>query len=67
MYRYCLAHYLKDDCKYFGDTRNVPFNLLSDELQRQVTAGYLEWLEDEGYSGIDTDGYKVVVLPDYDV
>lgn len=67
LYRYCLAQYLKDDCKYFGATRNVPFNLLSDELQRQVTADYLEWLEDEGYSGIDTDGYKVVVLPDYEV
>lgn len=66
LYRYCLAQYLKDDCKYFGTARDVPYHLLSDALQKAVDDGYLKWLENEGFGTVSTDGYHIVFLPDYD-
>lgn len=66
LYRYCLNQYTKDDCKYFKMRRRIPYHLLSDDLQKQVTPEYLEWLEYEGIDGIYTDGYKIFVNDNYE-
>lgn len=67
LYRYCLNEYTKDDCKYFGITRCLQYHLLSDELQKQIDADYLVYCEAEHSGLIDTDGYKIIVYPDYEV
>lgn len=66
LYRHCLNEYTKSDCKYFGITRELPMSLLSDELQKQVTAGYLDWIHGYGNGCIETDGSKIIVAPDYE-
>lgn len=66
LYRHCLNEYTKDDCKYFGITRGLPYFLLSDELQQQVTTEYRQWLDTEGLDHIETDGKKIIVNPDYE-
>ena len=63
--RYCLNEYIKSDCRAFGYTRELPYFLLSDELQKQVDADYLVWLESEEGSIIETDGFKIIEHPDY--
>lgn len=60
LYRYCLNEYTKSDCKHFGYTRALPYFLLSDELQKQVTAEYKLWLEAEECDLIDTNGEKII-------
>ena len=66
LYRRCLSDYTKDDCKYFGITRGLPYHLLSDELQKQIDADYIVYCETEHGGLINTDGHKVVVYPDYE-
>lgn len=66
LYRHCLNVYTKDDCKYFGYTRGLPYHLLSDELQNKVPAGYREWCEAENGDMIDTNGEDIVVSPAYE-
>lgn len=66
LYRHCLNEYTKSDCKYFGITRRLPKYLLSDELQKQVTEEYLDWLHAESDGCIETDGSKIIVEPDYE-
>lgn len=65
LYRYCLNEYIKSDCRAFGYTRELPYFLLSDELQKQVDTDYLVWLESEDGSVIETDGFKIIEHPDY--
>ena len=65
LYRRCLNDYNKDDCKYFGIDRGIPFHLLSDELQERVDADYLVWLETNNGCLVPTDGRKIIMLPDY--
>lgn len=65
LYRYCYNEYIKSDCRHFGYVTAVPFHLLSDDLQSQVNADYLVWLESNGIDYLDTDGFKIVVHPDY--
>lgn len=66
LYRYCLNAYTKDDCKYFGITRGLPFFLLSDELQKLVDDDYHQWLLADGDDIIDTNGVAIVMRPDYE-
>jgi hypothetical protein len=48
LYRRCLNDYIKDDTKYFNKmSYSLPYYLLSDELQQQVSEEYLTWLEAE--------------------
>lgn len=65
LFRQCYNDYLKDDCKRFDYTREVPYEMLSDDLQKQVDTDYLAWLESNGYNGIATDGFKIVENPYY--
>lgn len=66
LYRYCLNEYTKDDCRYFGITRGLPYHLLSDELQRKVDADYVEWCATENGGMIDTNGVDIIVSPSYE-
>lgn len=66
LYRYCLNVNTKDDCRHFGITRGLPYHLLSEALQQNVDADYLAYCEAEHGGLIDTDGYKIVVYPDYE-
>lgn len=66
LYRHCLNEYTKSDCRYFGYTRQIPFMLLSDELQAKVDKDYLLWCEVENGSQVETDGVSIIVSPDYD-
>lgn len=65
LYRYCLTEYTRDDCKYFGITRRLPYYLLSDELQKNVTEDYLKWSVYESDGLFEIDGKNVVEDPDY--
>lgn len=65
LYRHCWNEYTKSDCKYFGTTYRAPVSLLSDELQKQIPEGYLDWLHAEGDCTIETDGNKIIIDPDY--
>lgn len=61
LYRHAFNRYLQDDCRYFRTTKDVPYHLLSDELQRKVPDGYVEWADRENNSVITTSGYKIYV------
>lgn len=63
--RHCWNDYTKDDCKYFGITRRVPYYLLSDDLQNKVHADYLVWSESESDGLVETNGVDIVEDPDY--
>lgn len=65
LYKYCFNEYLKDDCKYFKYTRSVQPMLLSDDLQKQISANYLEWIHAENGDLVETDGQKIVVNDNY--
>ena len=66
LYRRCFIDYTKDDCKYFGITRSVPYHLLSDELQKSLDADYLGWINAECGGMIETDCVKIITSPDYE-
>lgn len=66
LYRHCLNEYTKSDCKYFGYTRQIPFHLLSVELQDKVGEDYLKWCELENGYMVETDGVSIIVSPDYE-
>lgn len=66
LYRHCLNVYTKDDCRYFGHVRGIPYYLLSDELQSKVTAEYKQWLEANEYDLIDTNGEDIIESADYE-
>ena len=61
LYRHCLNEYTKSDCRHFGYIRELPYHLLSDELQNKVPAGYREWCDTENGSVIGTNGEDIVV------
>lgn len=65
LYRHCLNEYTKSDSKYFGYTRFLPYYLLSDELQKQIPEGYLDWIHGYGNGELETNGYEIIVSPDY--
>lgn len=60
LYRHCFNDYLKEDCKHFRQTFRVQPMLLSDDLQRKISADYLEWIDTEGDCLVETDGVKIV-------
>lgn len=66
LYRYCYNEYIKSDCKYFGITYPVPYDLLSDELQSEVHPKYLEWCKENNGGAIPTNGTQIIVHPDFD-
>lgn len=66
LYRYCLNEYTKSDCKYFGYTRELPYLLLSCELQEMIDKDYLTWCELENGHMVETDGMQIIVSPDYE-
>lgn len=65
LYRYCLNEYTKSDCRYFCHTYAWPYQLLSDELQANVTHDYLKWCNENNNGCIPTDGINIVEHPDY--
>lgn len=67
LYRHCLNTYFASDCKYFGTTIDIPYHLLSDELQQQITDDYKRWIEANERDLYTTDGRKIIVCPDYEV
>jgi hypothetical protein len=60
LYRHCLNEYTKSDCQAFKQTRELPYYLLSDELQSKVTTEYRQWLEAEGIDTIETNGEDII-------
>lgn len=66
LYRYCLNEYTRDDCRHFGITRQLPYYLLSDALQEEITPEYLTYCENEHGSMIETNGCHIVKYPDYE-
>lgn len=66
LYRHCLNEYTKSDCKYFGITRQLPYYLLSDELQEMLDADYVKYIEAECGGLFETDGKIIVTNPDYE-
>ena len=66
LYRLCLNEFLYKDCKYFGYTRDVPWHLLSDALQAQITDDYFRYLETERDLMVTTNGKDIIVDPDYE-
>lgn len=67
LYRHCLNEYTKSDCRYFGYIKGLPYYLLSDELQRKVTAEYKRWLDDNEYDLIDTNGEDIIESVNYEI
>ncbi len=66
LYRHCLNEYTKSDCRYFGYTRGLPYHLLSDELQKQITDEYRKWFDAQEFDIFETDGEKIIIRPDYE-
>lgn len=66
LYRDCFNEYTKSDCKYFGYTRQVPYLLLSLELQESLDRDYRLWCDNENGGMFETDGHQIVVSPAYD-
>lgn len=66
LYRYCYNQYLVDDCKYFGITRGVQYELLSDKLQEMLALDYIKYIETECGGLFETDGEIIVTNPDYE-
>ena len=66
LYKHCLNEYTKSDCKYFGITRQLPFHLLSDELQSQITNEYQQWMDANEYDLFETNGEKVFYHLDFE-
>lgn len=64
LYRYCLRHYTKSDCAYFGTIREIPHHLLTDDLQEFVQPEYRAWLEEQGRD-VPTDGKNIIIDEDY--
>lgn len=65
LYRHCLNEYTKSDCAAFKYTRGLPYYLLSDDLQQQLDADYLVWLESEEIDLIETDGKSIIIDDGY--
>lgn len=61
LYRYCLIEYFKNDCLHFRNTVDLPYYLLSDELQAQVTQEYIDWKQENSHDYYTTDGYTVFI------
>lgn len=67
LYRHCLNEYTKSDCRYFNVTRAIPYHLLSDELQKAISADYFKWCVDSGYElTFYTDGDMIILHSDYE-
>lgn len=66
LYRHCLNEYTKSDCKHFGYVRGIAYHLLSDDLKRKVPIKYRKFAHEEFGDLIDTDGYNIIVPPDFE-
>lgn len=66
LYRHCLNVYTKDDCRFFGTSRDIQLHLLSDELKAKISDDYRQWLYNEGRDSVMTDGKDIIVDPDYE-
>lgn len=64
LYRYCVNEYIKKDCKHFGNTASLPYEMLATELQ-QLTPEYIAWHKEEIGSDFETDGIKVIFDSSY--
>lgn len=67
LYRHCLNEFTKSECRYFKYTRQLPVYLLSDDLQGQITDDYKLWMDANEYDTVETDGYKIIVSPYYEI
>lgn len=63
--RDCYIEYIKNDCKYFKSTYQIPLNFMPDYLCRQLTAEYSQWLEKNELTTVETDGYKIIIDENY--
>lgn len=65
LYRYCISKFIVDDYKKFKTCNLLPFVLLSDDLQRQVTPEYRIWHEKNVGRLYRTDGIHVMLDGSY--
>ena len=65
LYRYCLIEYTKRDCKYFGNISEIPYHLLTDNLQEFVTPAYRKWLEEQSRD-VPTDGKNIIIDKEFE-
>lgn len=62
IFRYCLNEYVVRDCRKFGYTTWMPYELLSDELQKKVSPEYKKWVGNNNY---ETNGHFVYEDADF--
>lgn len=65
LYRDCFNRYLIEDCAHYGTDRGVPYILLCDTLQEEITEDYRRWVEEENGGLFTTNGLHIVVEDDY--
>lgn len=65
LFRELLHLFAIDDWKYSHNTTGLPYVLLTDELQEQVSDHYKHWCENEERIDFETDGEKIVIDANY--
>ena len=65
LYKYCINEYAKKDCKDCGCKAHLPYHLLSDELQQQLTPHYIAWHNEEVGGNFETDGFTMKIDSSY--
>lgn len=66
LYRYCIIEYAKKDFKDSGCKAHLPYHLLSDELQQQLTPHYIAWHKEEIGDNFATDGFNIIMESGYE-
>lgn len=66
LYKYCLIEYTKKDCKHHDYKATVPYYMLTEEMQQQITPEYHEWHNEEIGGGFQTDGFTVFLDDSYE-
>lgn len=61
LYRYCYMEYVKNDCRRYRTTYNIPYYLLTEEMQQSLTPEYILWHNAEIGSDYETNGDHVII------
>lgn len=65
LYRQCLAEYIKKDCSYNDTTVELRYEMLSDELQKQLSDEYIAWHKAEIGDRYETNGKRMICVDRY--
>ena len=65
LYRYCYNEFVKEDCKYFKSTKQLPYRLLSDSLREQISLEYFYWHIQNVGDCFETNGYRIIFADGY--